>query len=127
MRKFAFNPDKGKSARVYGRGLAISRKSSVTVCRKVTGMRSDKAKQLLQNMVKQKQSLDGKFYTNVSKEMVGLIESAEKNAENKGLDTEKLHVHASAHKGFGFFRPRGWKRRREQKKVTNLQVVLVQR
>ena len=127
MRKFAFNPDKEKSARVYGRGLAISRKSSVTVCRKVTGMRSDKAKQLLNNMINQKQSLEGKFYTNTSKEIFELIESGEKNAENKGLDTEKLHVHASAHKGFGFFRLRGWKRRRERKKVTNLQIVLVQR
>lgn len=126
MRKYAFNPE-GKSARVFGRGLRISQKSSVVVCRKVTGMRSDKARQLLQNMVSQKQSLDGKFYTNTSKEVLNLIESAEKNADSKGLDTEKLYVHASAHKGFSFFRPRGWKRRREQRKVTNLQVVLVQR
>ncbi len=126
MRKYAFNPA-GKSARVFGRGLRISQKSSVTVCRKVTGMRSDKAKQLLQNLVSQKQSLDGRFYTNTSKEILELISSAEKNADSKGLDTEKLYVHASAHKGFSFFRPRGWKRRREQRKVTNLQVVLVQR
>ena len=126
MRKFAFNPA-GKSARVYGRGLAISGKSSVVICRKITGMRSDRAKQLLQNLVSQKQSLDGRFYTNASKEILNLISSAEKNADSKGLDTEKLYVHASAHKGFSFFRPRGWKRRREQRKVTNLQVVLVQR
>jgi len=127
MNKFAFNPEKEKSARVYGRGLAISRKSSVLVCKKVTGMRSDKAKQLLNNMINQKQSLDGKFYTNISKEMISLINSAEKNAEDKGLDTEKLHIHASAHKGFGFFKPRGWKRKKKKKKTANLQIVLVQR
>jgi ribosomal protein L22 len=126
MRKYAFNPE-GRTSRAFGRGLRISGKSSLVVCRKVTGMRSDKATQLLRNMVSQKQSLDGKFYTNASKEVLNLIESAEKNADSIGLDTEKLYVHASAHKGFSFFRPRGWKRRREQRKVTNLQVVLVER
>ncbi len=127
MRRYAFNPSAGKSAKAFGRGLRVSRKSSVIVCKKVTGMRSDKARQLLENMVSQKQGLDGKFYTNTSREILSLIGSAEKNADSKGLDTEKLYVHASAHKGFSFFRPRGWKRRREQRKVTNLQVVLVER
>jgi hypothetical protein len=52
------------------------------------------------------------------------VKSAEANAEASGLDTESLHIHATAHKGFMFYRPRGQKRRREQAKVTNLQVVL---
>lgn len=127
MPGYAYNPRPEKSARVYGRGARVSQKSSILVCRKVTGMRSDKAKRLLENMLIQKESLDGKFYTNVSGEILKLINSAEKNAESKGLDTERLFVHASAHRGFTMYTPRGLKRRREQRKVTNLQVVLEQR
>ena len=122
--KFAYNPDKKKSARVYGRGIRISPKSSVIVCRAVKGMRLDKGKALLQDLLDQKRSLSGKYYTNTTMQILNLIKSAENNAESHGLDTENLHIHVTAHRGFTFYRPRGWKRRREQGKVTNLQVVL---
>lgn len=122
--KFAFNPDKKKSARVYGRGTRVSTKSSVIVCRAVTGMRLEKGKAFLQDLLDQRRSLSGKYYTRTTKEILGLIRSAENNAESKGLDIENLHIHLTAHTGFTFYRPRGWKRRREQAKVTNLQVVL---
>ena len=122
--KYAKKTDPKKSARVYGRGLRISRQSSVVVCKAVMGMKLDKGKTLLQDLLDQRRSLSGKYYTNATKEILNTIKSAESNAESLGLDTDKLHIHATAHKGFSFFRPRGWKRRREQAKVTNLQVVL---
>ena len=87
-------------------------------------MRLEKGKSLLQDMLDQKRSLDGKYYTNTTRQLLNMLKSAEANAESKGLDTENLHIHATAHKGFSFFRPRGWKRRRERAKVTHLQVVL---
>ena len=52
------------------------------------------------------------------------LEDRTRQASLLGLDPENLHIHISAHKGFTFYRPRGWKRRRERRKVTNLQVVL---
>jgi ribosomal protein L22 len=122
--KYAHNPDKKKSARVYGRGLRISTQSSGVVCKAVTGMRLEKGKALLQALLDQKRSLSGKYYTNATRHILSTVKSAEANAESKGLDPESLHIHASAHKGFTFYRPRGQKRRREQAKVTNLQVVL---
>jgi len=122
--KYTYNPETRKSARVYGRGLRISTQSSGVVCRAVTGMRLEKGKELLQGLLDQKRSLSGKYYTNTTRQILNTIKSAEANAEAKGLDTEDLHIHATAHKGFMFYRPRGHKRRREQAKVTNLQVVL---
>jgi large subunit ribosomal protein L22 len=127
MYKYALSPDPKKSVKVYGRGLRISGKSSALICKKISGMSLENAKRLLSGLVSEKRSLDGKYYTNTSKEMLSLLKSAESNAENKGLDTSRLRVHASSHKGFTFMRPRRLKMRRTKRKVTNLQVVLVER
>ncbi|MCX6814069.1 MAG: hypothetical protein NTY20_00230 [Candidatus Aenigmarchaeota archaeon] len=64
MHKYAFNPDPKTSVRVYGRSLHISHKTSQIICKKITGMNLEKAKNLLANLVSQKHSLDGKYYTN---------------------------------------------------------------
>lgn len=125
--KYAFNPKPEKSAKAYGLGLRISTKSSAQVCKAVKGKNLAKGKRLMENLLVKKESLDGKHYTNVAKEMLNLLKSAETNAEFKGLDTEKLVIHASAHRGFTMFRPRRFKMRGEHKKITNLQVVLVQK
>jgi ribosomal protein L22 len=90
-------------------------------------MNLEKAKNLLANLVSEKHSLDGKYYTNASKEILSLLKSAESNAETKGLDTARLQVHASSHQGFRFMRPRRLKMRRTMKKISNVQVVLVER
>ena len=127
MHKYAFNPDPKKSVRVYGRSLNVSAKASETVGKKITGMNLEKAKKLLENLVSQKHSLDRKYYTNTSTEMLALLKSAESNAEAKGLDASRLMVHASAHQGYRFMRPRRLKMRGTRKKITNVQVVLVQR
>ncbi len=121
---YAHDTDPKKSARAYGRGLSISSSSTAVLCRAVSGMRLERGKALLQDLLDQKRSLSGKYYTNTTRQVLNMVRSAESNAEIKGLDTEKLHIHASAHKGFTFYRPRGWKRRREKRKSTNLQVVL---
>jgi large subunit ribosomal protein L22 len=127
MHKYAFNPDPKTSVKVYGRSLNVSHKSSQIVCRKITGMNLEKAKAFLSNLVSQKHSLEGKYYTNTSKDILSLLKSAESNAEVKGLDTSRLLIHASSHKGFRFMRPRRLKMRGLQKKITNVQIVLMER
>jgi len=127
MIRYALNLNPKKSAKAYGRALRISTKNSVIVCRAVSGMNLMKGKRLLQDLIEGKRDLNGKYYTNVSKELLRLIESAEKNAEFKGLDTSRLVIFASAHKGFTFMRPRRLKMRRTRRKMTNLQVVLQQK
>ncbi len=127
MLRYAFNPKKEKSARVYGRSLRISRKSSVILCSRITGKGLLKGRRLLSDLVAQKRSLNGKYYTNTAKEILDLLSSAQANAEAKGLDPEKLSIHASAHDGFSFWRNRRFKVRRQKRKVCNLQVVLMER
>lgn len=127
MLKYALNLNPKKSARAYGRSLNISTKSSVILCRQISGMNVVRAKKLLADLTEGKRDIDGKYYTNASSEILSVVKSAESNAEFKGLDTSRLVIFASAHKGFTFFRPRRTKLKRTQKKITNVQVVLQQK
>ncbi len=127
MLKYSLDLDPKKSAKAYGRSLGISTKSSVILCRAVSGLNVAKGKKLLQDMVDGRKDIGGKYYTNASKEILELIKSAESNAEFKGLDASRLIIFASAHKGFTFHRPRRTKLKSTRKKMTNVQVVLQQK
>ncbi len=125
MLRYAFNPKGEKSARAYGRGLRISRKSSEILCSNITGRSLLRGRRLLSDLIARRRSLNGKYYTNAAREMLDLLGSAQANAEAKGLDPDKLSIHASAHRGFTFWRSRRFKMRRQKRKVCNLQIVLV--
>ncbi len=127
MLKYALNPLKKNTVKIYGRGLRISGKDSKILCGKISGKQLPKAKAFLERLLAEKQSLDGKYYTKASGEILELLKSAENNVEFKGLEAERMIVSASAHTGFKFMRPRRFKMRRQQRKVTNVQVVLQQK
>lgn len=107
--------------------VRISPKHTKTLCDTINGMNAQKAKKILENLISHKQSLSGKYYDKTAKELLYFIKQAENNAEFQGLDTSRLAVHASAHQGFRFYRPRRFSFRRRQIKSTNLQVVLQQK
>jgi len=127
MNKYAYKPKTKKSVKVYGNGLRVSTKSSVTICKAVTGMSLPKAQKLTENLVEKKTSLGGKYYTGVASEMTSLLKRAEANTEFKGLEPERMIVHASAHKGFSFRTPRRFKLRGRKRKITHIQLVLEQK
>lgn len=116
-----------KSAKAFGRGLRVSRKDSKELCSAISGMSLDNGKRFLQELMEQNRSLGGKYYTSAAKGVMEILQSAENNAEFKGLDPERLFIHASAHKAFTFWRPRRFKLRRQKRKTTHIQVVLEQR
>ncbi|RLJ06307.1 MAG: hypothetical protein DRP18_01165 [Candidatus Aenigmatarchaeota archaeon] len=124
MFRYVMNPKPQKSVKVYGRALRISTKNSVKICREINGKPLKKAKRLLEDLITQKRSINGKYYTNISRTLLKLLESAEKNAEFKGLELEKMIVKASSHKGFTFWRPRRLKLRGTKRKMTNIQIFL---
>ncbi len=126
MLKYALNLNPRKSAKAYGRGLSISPKDSKVICRKISGMNLQKGIKFLDDLSSEVVSIDGKHFTTAAANILDLVRSAEKNAESKGLDTEKLVIMASAHQAFSFFRPRRMKMRRQQRKAANVQVVLRQ-
>lgn len=113
------NYEPEKMAIASGRDLRISWKKAVEVCRFIKGKRLSEAKELLEGVLKRKVMIpfttfnrkrahhgsinkypSGGYPIRVVKEVLKILKNVEANAENKGLDVEKLViVHAAVHKG----------------------------
>lgn len=109
--------------RAAGAGLSISTKSSILVCRKINRMETKKAKRFLQDMIDEKRSMNGKYFTKTCREILTVLESAEKNAEYKGLENTVIRT-ICAEKGSKRLR---MKRRRSfgsRLKNTNIKILL---
>lgn len=110
--------DPQTTARAYGRDLPCSPKSGRNVAKSVRGMPVSRAKVFLQEVIDKKTPVPftvrkrkiahrrgqgfgpGKYPVKVAREFLKVIESAEANAEYKGLDTDNLIItHASAYQG----------------------------
>ncbi|MBI4010336.1 MAG: hypothetical protein HY361_04090 [Candidatus Aenigmarchaeota archaeon] len=107
----------------------ISFKSSLVLSGELKGLKADKAEQFLNNLLDQKVSIEGKYYPNVTKVYLEVLKSAEANARQKNLDTEKLFVKiAKADKARKFVRPKSrFKFRGREGKATNVEIVLEER
>ena len=110
--------DPAKTARAYGRDLDCSPKSGRNVARAIKGMPVGRAKTFLQEVAELKTPVPfkvrvrkihhrkgqgfgpGKWPVGVVTRFLKVVESAEANAEYKGLDKERLVItHASAYQG----------------------------
>ena len=104
-----------EGAKALGRDLPISFKHSVEVCRFVKGKNVHLAKQQLKEVIELKRAvpyrrfnqdlghkrgmMSGRYPVKTTQYILKLIESAEKNAQFKGMNTEKLTIiHIAAHK-----------------------------
>jgi len=136
-----------KAVKASGRELRISPKHAREVCKTIKGMRLDKAKRYLKQVIEKKEPVPFRRFTKklghrhgMHKAMVGkypvraaagilkVLESAEGNAEFKGLDTERLRIiHASAYPGIKLKRaiPRAFGRSSPKNRpLTHVEVVL---
>ena len=107
-----------------GIGLPISYKSSKIVCRKIAGMKYDKAQRFLNGLANENESINGKHFTKSAKYILEVLESAKNNAGVKGFDGELRVRLAVADKGPR--RMRG-KRRRDfgtEMKNTHVKIIL---
>lgn len=126
-------------ARAIGKVLPISFKQSVEICRFIKNKRVNDAKELLHRVTEQKIAVPFKTYNfdlghkkktgparyplKASWQFIELIESAEANAQFKGINTSNLVIlHISAHKA-GKAWHFGRKTRRKMKR-TNIEIVV---
>jgi len=127
------------SAKAVGTDLPISTKHAVEICRFIRKMNLEKAKKLLNDVAERKQAVPfkrfhqeiphrkgmgpGRYPKKASLGIVRILESAEANAQLKGLNTKRLVIsHLRAHKAskpWHFGRWRGIKMKR-----THVEVVL---
>jgi large subunit ribosomal protein L22 len=111
--------DPEKTVKASGREVRISPKHAREICRTVKGMMLTQAKQYLKDVMAKKKPVPftrfkkkaghrhglegayaGRYPVKAAKYVLRVLEGAEANAENKGLDTERLRIiHASAYPG----------------------------
>jgi large subunit ribosomal protein L22 len=110
--------DPDKTAIASGRDLRISPKAAREICHYIKGMRLDKAKETLQEVVELKRPVPyrrhkkkvahrkgtegfdaGRFPQKAAGEILKLLGSVEANAEFKGLYTDRLKIiHIASHR-----------------------------
>ncbi len=111
--------DPEKTVKASGRELRVSHKHAREVCRTIKGMTLIQAKDYLKDVMEKKKAVPfrrynkkaghrhglikaaaGRYPVNAAQKTLKLLTAAEANAENKGLDTEKLKIiHAAAYPG----------------------------
>jgi len=111
--------DPEKTAKASGREYRVSPKSAREVCKTIKGMKLTHAKQYLKDVIAKKKPVPftrfrkkaghrhglvkafaGKYPVKAAKYILKVLQGAEANAENKGLDTDRLRIiHASAYPG----------------------------
>jgi large subunit ribosomal protein L22 len=111
--------DLEKTVKASGREVRVSHKPAREVCKAIKGMMLTQAKQYLKDVMDKKKAVPftrfkkkaghrhglekayaGKYPLKAAKYILKVLEGAEANAENKGLDTERLRIiHASAYPG----------------------------
>ena len=131
--------DEEKMARAYGRGLSISTKKSVEVCKWLSGKSVKQAKIMLEEVIVLKRAVpyrrfnqelahqratgSGGYPVNVAKAILAILKSAESNASAKGLSASSLKIaHICAHLGSRPFRY--GRKRRVKAKRTHIEIVL---
>ena len=114
-------------ARAFGTSMRISQKSASIVCKAIKNKPLTRAKRLLEDLKAERRTLGGKYYSKAVKNMLMLLNSCEKNAEFKGLDADRLFVHASAHKGANVRRRRRKGAFGSTMKNTNMEILLIER
>jgi len=111
--------DPEKTAKASGREIKVSHKHAREVCRAIKGMSLANAKAYLRDVVQKKRAIPftrynkkaghrhgltksfaGRYPIKAAQKILNVIEAAEANAENKGIDTDRLLVfHAAAYPG----------------------------
>jgi large subunit ribosomal protein L22 len=111
--------DPEKTAKASGREIRVSHKSAREVCRTIKGMMLTNAKEYLRDVIDKKKAVPfrrykkkaghrhgleksyaGRYPIKAAKKVLNVIEGAEANAENKGLDVDRLRIfHAAAYPG----------------------------
>lgn len=106
----------------------ISLKHAKEICKFLKNKKLSRAKKFLEDVLSQKVSYGGKYYTKATKEFISLLKSVEANAKKKGLNVDKLFIKTiKADKGETIYLPKRAKFLPRRAKSTHLTVVVEER
>lgn len=141
------NLNQEKTAKASAREIKVSHKAAREVSKAIKGMMLTNAKEYLHQVILKKKAIPytryikklghkgglpkffvGRYPIKTAQHVLKLLQSAEANAENKGLDTEKLQIiHAAAYQGIKLkrFTPRAHGRASPKyNTTTHLEIIL---
>jgi large subunit ribosomal protein L22 len=139
--------DPEKTAKASGREIRVSHKAAREVCKSIKGMTLTNAKNYLRDVIDKKKAVPfrrykkklghrhgiektfaGRYPVKTSQQILRVVEGAEANAENKGLDLDRLRIlHAAAYPGMKIkrFTPRAHGRASPKyETTTHIEIVL---
>jgi len=110
-------------------GARVSLKHAVVLCKELKGMKFGKARTFLEDLIKAKKNIDGKYYSGAAKNFLEMFKSMEANVKQKNLNVDKLFIKKiKADKGLVFYRPRSlWHLRGQKGKSVNLMIEVEER
>jgi large subunit ribosomal protein L22 len=139
--------DPEKTAKASGRELRVSHKHAREVCKTIKGMMLANTKTYLRDVIDKKKAVPftrykkklghrhgldtayaGRYPVKAAQKILRVVEAAEANAENKGLDVDRLRIiHAAAYQGMKIkrFTPRAHGRASPKyETTTHIEIVL---
>ena len=136
--KYAYQGKETEIAKAYGKGLGISTKTSILICKAIRGKNVERAKAILNGAISLKEPIrftkfndgvghrpgmgPGRFPVKACTDILAVLKSAEANAQDKGLSSNLVVEHAAAHMAARSWRYGRQKRRKE--KSTHVEIVL---
>ncbi len=133
--------DKESMARAVGMNMPISHKSAIEICNYVKGKKLQRVKEVLQQVIKKKVAIpykrftggaghrhgigSGKYPVKASQNILAVLENAEINAQQKGLNTANLIIRHISSQG-GSRQPHYGRHRGRKFKRTHVEVMLAE-
>lgn len=141
---YSLQVDEETTAKAYGRELPISPKKAREACRVLRGRSLEEAREILEGIIEKRRAVPyrryktmvahrpglgpGGYPVKVARHLLKLLESAQQNAEYKGLDPDVMVIqHIVAYRGTitKTYRPRAYGRSSPWfKESTNVEVIL---
>jgi ribosomal protein L22 len=112
-----------EKARAMGT-YSISTAKAATVCKALNRKKFADAKKLLEKLIEKEGSIDGKYFTKTSEEIMKLLKQLESNAKALNIEADSLNLFISSHRASTMYRSKRDRRHGVRLKMTHVQVVL---
>ncbi len=104
--------------------FSISHINAAKVCKVLNRKKFVDAKKFVEDLINKEASINGRFFTKTSQEILKLLNQLENNAKTMNLDANTLNLFISAHRGSTMYRSKRDRRHGIKLKSAHIQAVL---
>ncbi|NIO44563.1 MAG: hypothetical protein GTN36_03360 [Candidatus Aenigmarchaeota archaeon] len=104
--------------------VSISHINASKVCKALNRKKFIDAKKFLELLIKKEVSINGRYFTKTSEEILKILNQLESNARTLNLEPDSLNLFISSHRGATMYRGRRDRRHGIKLKSAHIQAVL---